>query len=331
MTPIGSTPPAPNAGEVVTAQFLDHRDVLFSVVYNMLGSVVDTEDVLQEVWLAWSARHRGPEVVPIDNPRAYLIRIASNMALARRADLSRRREVYVGPWLPEPLLTDNDHVADSADRAQSLSTAVLVVLETLSPLERAVFVLHELFGFSHVEVAGILDRTPEAVRQLATRARRHVHARRPRYRADPEIRAAVAERFAAAALGGDLPALLELLAPDVTLSTDSGGKGPAYSLEPVHGCADVVAAMLTITANRPENMSIRYRSVAGDPCALVFSGDGPVAAVVLDLTVDGHRIAGIYSVTNPDKLSGIRDSESDLTTKSSPRSGSLRTDVGPMA
>ncbi|MBH0780495.1 sigma-70 family RNA polymerase sigma factor [Nocardia bovistercoris] len=300
------TPPGTDPTEVVTTQFLDHRELLFSVVYNMLGSVADTEDVLQEVWLAWSARHRGSEAAPIDNPRAYLIRIASNKALARRTDLSRRREVYVGPWLPEPLLTDNDHAAESADRAQSLSTAVLVVLETLSPLERAVFVLHELFGFSHAEVARLLDRTPEAVRQLATRARKHVRARRPRYRADPRVGAEVAERFAAAALGGDLPGLLELLAPDVTLMTDSGGKGPAYSMEPVLGRADVAAALLAITANRPGDMSIRYRSVAGDPCALVFSGESPLAAVVLDLTVDGHRIAGIYSVTNPDKMSGIR-------------------------
>ncbi|MBU3065891.1 sigma-70 family RNA polymerase sigma factor [Nocardia sp. NEAU-G5] len=294
------------ATDAVTAQFLDHRELLFSVVYNMLGSVADTEDVLQEVWLAWTARHRDPGNAPIDKSRAYLVRIAANRALARRAELSRRREVYVGPWLPEPLLATSDQAADSVERIQSLSTAVLVVLETLSPLERAVFVLYEVFGFSHREVAEMLDRTPEAIRQLATRARQHIHARRPRHHADPKVHAQVAERFAAAALGGDLSALLELLAPDVTLWTDSGGKGPAYSLRPVHGRDEVAAALLTIAANRVDEMSIQYRSVAGDPCALVFSGNSPFAAVVFDMTPDGRRIGGIYSVTNPDKMSGIR-------------------------
>ena len=153
------TAPEPaGATDAATAQFLDYRELLFSVVYNMLASVADTEDVLQEVWLAWAARLRGPEAAPIETPRGYLVRIAANKALARRADLSRRREVYVGPWLPEPLVADEDHTAGSIERAQSLSTAVLVVLETLSPLERAVFVLHELFGFDHAEVAGIARR-----------------------------------------------------------------------------------------------------------------------------------------------------------------------------
>ncbi|MEU8250999.1 RNA polymerase sigma factor SigJ [Nonomuraea sp. NPDC048916] len=299
--------PRDAADDAVTERFLSYRELLFSVVYNMLGSVADTEDVLQEVWLAWSARHRKPDTQPVDNPRAYLVRIAVNQALASRADLSRRQETYVGPWLPEPLVTDEGDVTGAVERAESLSMAVLVVLETLSPLERAVFVLHEVFGFGHPEIAGILDRSPAAVRQLAARARRHVHARRPRHRTEPDIHAQVTERFAAAALGGDLTALLEVLAPEVTLWTDGGGKGPATSLQPVHGRDQVAALFMSVAATLPtDGLDIRYRRVAGDPCALVFSGDSPLAAVVVDLTPDGDRIAGIYSVTNPDKLTGIR-------------------------
>ncbi|RJL35971.1 RNA polymerase sigma factor SigJ [Bailinhaonella thermotolerans] len=296
-----------HATDAVTERFLGHRELLFSVVYNMLGSVADTEDTLQEVWLAWSARHRGRESAPIENARAYLVRVAVNQALARRALVSRRQETYVGPWLPEPLVTAEDDTAGAAERGESLSMAVLVVLETLSPLERAVFVLHEVFGFAHPEIADILGRTPAAVRQLAARARRHVHARRPRHRPEPGVHAEVTERFAAAALGGDLKALLEVLAPDVTLWTDGGGKGPATSLHPVHGRDRVAALFMAVAAALPPgDLRLRYRRVAGDPCALLFSGDSPLAVVVTALTPGATRIATIYSVTNPDKLTTLR-------------------------
>lgn len=299
-----------HATDAVTEQFLGYRELLFSVVYNMLGSVADTEDALQEVWLAWSDRHRKQDAGRVENARAYLVRIAVNQALARRANLSRRQETYVGPWLPEPLVTAEDNASGTAERAESLSMAVLVVLETLSPLERAVFVLHEVFGFSHPETADILGRKPAAVRQLAARARRHVHARRPRHRTEPDVHAQVTERFAAAALGGDLRALLEVLAPDVTLWTDGGGKGPATSLHPVRGRDQVAALFMSVAATlSPGEVDLRYRRVASDPCALVFSGDSPLAVVVVDLTPGGDRIAAIYSVTNPDKLTGIRSEQ----------------------
>ncbi|MEV6279066.1 RNA polymerase sigma factor SigJ [Nocardia sp. NPDC051832] len=293
----------PDSG-TATDQFLGYRELLFSVVYNMLGSVADTEDVLQEVWLAWASRHAsGTE--PVDNPRAYLVRIAANQALARRAALSKRKETYVGPWLPEPLVAAADDSAATVERAESLSMAMLVVLETLSPLERAVFVLHEVFGFAHPEIAEMLDRSPAAVRQLATRARRHVQARRPRHSAPPKLQAEVTERFAAAALGGDLQALLDLLAPEVTLWTDGGGKGPALSLRPVHGRENVAAVFMSVAATVPAGLDLRYRRVAGDACALVFSGNSPLAVVVVDLTPDGGSIAAVYSITNPDKLTSI--------------------------
>lgn len=301
-----ATPP-PHPTDSVTDRFLGHRELLFSVVYNMLGSVTDTEDALQDVWLAWSARHRRPDAEPVENARAYLVRIAVNQALARRAEMSRRQEAYVGTWLPEPLTAVDDHGAEGVERAEALSMALLVVLETLSPLERAVFVLHEAFGFAHPEIARILDRSPTAVRQLATRARRHVHARSPRHRPEADLHARVTERFAVAALGGDLRTLLELLAPDVTLWTDGGGKGPAVSLHPVHGRDGVAAVFMAVARALPAaGVDLRYRRVAGDPGALVFADGSPLAVVVVDLTPEGDRISGVFSVTNPDKLTGIR-------------------------
>ncbi|GAA4702691.1 RNA polymerase sigma-70 factor [Streptomyces youssoufiensis] len=295
------------ADDAVTERFLRLRHLLFSVIYNMLGSVADTEDALQEVWLAWAARHRAPTAGPVLNARAYLVRTAVNQALARRADLRRRRETYVGCWLPEPLFVTEDDASGPVERAEVVSMAVLVVLETLSPLERAVFVLHEVFGFGHPEIADALGRSPAAVRQLAVRARRHVHARRPRHRPEPGRHAEATARFAEAALGGDLQALLRVLAPDVTLWTDGGGKGPAVSARPVRGRERVAALFLAIAGALPPNPPrLRLRRTAGDPCALVVTDAGPLAALIVDLAPDDDRITAIYSVTNPDKLTGAR-------------------------
>jgi RNA polymerase sigma-70 factor (ECF subfamily) len=291
--------------EQATEVFAGYRELLFSIVYNLLGSVADTEDVLQETWLAWAARTGRPGDQEISNPRAYLVRIAVNQALSRQAAINRRRETYVGPWLPEPVVT-----SDAPD-VETVSLALLVVLETLTPLERAVFVLHEVFGYAHTEIAEILDRSPSAVRQVAHRAREHVQARRPRYRADPGVHRKVTERFVNAALGGDLQALLEILAPDVTLWSDGGGKVRTVALRPIHG-RDNVARTLANVATRPHDgvrhdLEIRYRTVNGDPSALVFDHGAPFAVMVLDLTPDGSQITGIYGVFNPDKLPAMGD------------------------
>jgi len=276
--------------------FTDHRELLFSVVYNILGSVADTEDVLQETWLAWSGREGA-----VEHPRAYLVRVAVNRALAQRAVISRRKETYAGPWLPEPIVRPLD---DAAERAESVSMALMVVLETLTPLERAVFVLHEVFGYAHTEIAGILERSPAAVRQVAHRAREHVQARRPRYEPDPRVRREVTERFLDAALGGDIAALLELLAPDVTLWGDGGAQG-AGGRHPMQG-RDKVARLLAALTGRPgPGLRIAYRRTNGDPSALLLAGDEPYAVVVLDLTADGGQIRGIYVVANPEKLSHV--------------------------
>ncbi|GJF30659.1 RNA polymerase sigma24 factor [Kitasatospora sp. NE20-6] len=302
------------ARDAATRVYTDHRELLFGVVYSMLGSVADTEDVLQDTWLAWTARDTDTAAAPVESPRAYLVRIAVNKAIARRAAVSRRRESYVGPWLPEPLISQLDpaapqagtaDTADTVERAESVSVALMVVLETLTPLERAVFVLHEVFGYSHPEIADTLGRTPAAVRQVAHRARAHVQARRPRYRPEPRVRRQVTERFAAAVGGGDLHALLELLAPEVTLWADGGGKAVAAGLRPVHG-RDRVARVLVQGAGRTgTGLEVRWARANGDPSALLFRGDTPFGVLVLDLTPDGEQVAGVYFLTNPDKLTHV--------------------------
>ncbi|WP_406463645.1 RNA polymerase sigma factor SigJ [Streptomyces sp. NBC_01622] len=299
--------------EEATDDFMDHRELLFSLVYNMLGSVADTDDVLQETWLSWTARARRSPLDTITNRRAYLVRIAVNHALQRRATISRRRETYVGPWLPEPLLGPADDPVDPALRAESVSLAMLVVLESLSPLERAVFVLNEVFGYAHTEIADIIERTPAAVRQLAHRARAHVHARRPLYEAHPRVRREATERFVRAAVGGDIASLMEILAPDVTVWTDSGGNRKPAGLRPVHGRDKAVRLINSFAGRRrPQDLELRFRRVNGDDAAVLFEGDAPYAVMVMDLTPEGDQVSGVYIVTNPEKLTHVhKDDEED--------------------
>jgi RNA polymerase sigma factor (sigma-70 family) len=308
--PAGTPLPEPgeSPAEIATQVFVDHRELLFAIVYNMLGSVADTEDVLQDTWLAWVPRWQDPAAEQIASPRAYLVRIAVNRALAQLAGISRRREDYTGPWLPEPILT-GDQAAGSADtviRAESVSLAVLVVLETLAPLERAVFVLHEVFSYPYTEIAGILDRSPAAIRQLGHRAREHVHARRPRYRPDPQLSQQVTERFLAAVTGGDLNALMRALAPDVTVWADGGGKARAAGAHPVHGRDKVARLIISDAVRHPiPDLAIRYRRVNGEPSALLMSGSTPYMLVSLDLVPDSDQIRGIYVVSNPEKIANL--------------------------
>src|SRR5215470_3419484 len=221
--------------------FEEHRPVLFGIAYRMLGSVADAEDILQDAWLKWSS---------VDNqegahPRAYLARTVTNRSLNRLGSAAARRESYVGPWLPEPLVTADDNAAREAEQAEAVSLAMLVVLETLSPLERAVFVLRDVFGFQSGEIARILGRSEASVRQVSSRARSHVQARRPRYDAPAQTRRLVTDRFLAACLGGDLNQVMELLAPDVTAWTDGGGKIRA-ALRPLHGAENVARWFLGV-------------------------------------------------------------------------------------
>jgi RNA polymerase sigma-70 factor (ECF subfamily) len=201
--------------------FLAHRSLLFTVAYEMLGSAADAEDVVQETWLRWA--HLGDDAhAEVRDPRAYLVRIVTRQALNRLRTLARRREEYVGEWLPEPLLTSPD-VAEDVELAESVSFAMLTVLETLRPLERAVFVLREVFRTPYEEIAEAVGRTPAAVRQIAVRAGQHVAARRPRVQVSRAEQEAVVQRFLAAVRGGDLQGLLDVLAPDVVVVSDGGG------------------------------------------------------------------------------------------------------------
>lgn len=286
-----------------TRQFLDHRELLFSVVYGMLGSVADSEDVLQETWLAWHRRATAADAEPVEHPRSYLVRVAVNAALARQDTIRRRRESYLGTWLPEPLLEEPAEDTDTHG-GEALSLALLVVLETLSPLERAVFVLHEAFGFRHTEVAEILGRSPGATRQLAHRARSHVRARRPRFRTEPQVHQEVTERFVAAALGGDLGALVEMLAPDATFTIDGAG-APGAPRRPVQG-RERVARLVTGLAGRGGAQDVHFQKVNNDPAAVVLSGEAVAGVMVLDLAPDGEHVRGIYAVFSPDKLAHLR-------------------------
>lgn len=290
-----------------TAAFLRHRDLLFAVAYNMLGSVTDAEDVLQEAWLAWSRADREH----VTSARAYLVRITTREALRQLRARAARRESYVGPWLPEPLVTHDNSVtqaaaaqadaAEAALRAEPVSMALLVVLETLSPLERAVFVLGDVFGYAHPEIAAILGRSPAAVRQLAHRARGHVQARRPRYEPGPQARRQATERFLAAAAGGDLRALLDVLAPGVELWTDGGGQIPA-ARRPILGRDKVARVVAKVGPRYLSSLTVRYLEINGGPAAIAFTHGSLHAALVVDLDPSGSLITAIYAVLNPAKL-----------------------------
>ncbi|MDB5059054.1 MAG: sigma factor, sigma 70 type, group 4, partial [Chloroflexi bacterium] len=274
-----------------TEAFLTHRNLLFTVAYEMLGSAADAEDVLQETWLRWV----GVDLDTVRDQRAYLVRITTRQALGRLRTLGRRKESYVGPWLPEPLLTAPD-VAEDVELAERVSLAMLLVLETLAPTERAVFVLREVFDLEYDEIAEAVDKSPAAVRQIAHRARAHVAARRPREVVSPaETRSAFAA-FQRAVETGDLQGLLDILAPDVVLLGDGGGVVPA-ALAPVVG-ADTVAHVLGRIA---PTASLHPAQVNGHP-ALIIRLNGEIDTVMA-VRIDDGLIVGLYAVRNPEKLS----------------------------
>ncbi|MFC8141967.1 RNA polymerase sigma-70 factor [Streptomyces paradoxus] len=288
--------------ETATDAFEAHRPVLLGVAYRMLGRVADAEDVVQEAWLRWS----GSDRADVREPRGYLVRITTRLAIDRLRQIKARGETYVGPWLPEPYVTDfGDTVPDTAERAvlaDSVALAVLVVLESLSPLERAVFVLREAFGFPYADIAAMLDRGEPAVRQLAGRARKHVEERRPRYDVDPAQRRDLTERFLAAAADGNLEGLMALLAPEVRLVGDSGGKSRAPLR--VLQTADKVGRFLIGAAQKGlPGLTVRFLEVNGGPAVLILSDGKPDSVFQLDVA-DGH-VQSVYIVRNPDKLRSL--------------------------
>jgi RNA polymerase sigma-70 factor (TIGR02957 family) len=287
------------SSDPATEAFVAHRNLLFTVAYEMLGSAADAEDVLQETWLRWA----GVDLGMVRDQRAYLVRIATRQALSRLRALARRKESYVGSWLPEPLLTAPD-VADDAELAESVSMAMLLVLEALSPTERAVFVLREVFAVEYDEIAGAVGKSPAAVRQIAHRARDHVAARRPRGDVSPAQTRAAVGALRQATETGDLQALLDILAPDVVLLGDGGGVKQAV-LRPVTG-ARKVARLLVIGMGRAAAQAplLRPAQVNGFP-ALILELDGEIDTVIA-VRMDDGLISGLYAVRNPAKLSHLQ-------------------------
>ncbi len=285
--------------------FTTHRRLLIGVAYRVLGSAADAEDMVQEAWLRWSK----VDHETIEEPRAFLITMVSRLAIDRLRQVKARRETYVGPWLPEPISSDRLEHTDNAD------LAMLIVLETLSPLERAVFVLREAFDLPFAEIATIIGREEATTRQLAKRAREHINERRPRYEVDRASRRRITERFVEAASHGDVRALTELFAADVALVSDSGGKGRA-PLRAVEGAESV--ARLLAGFSQPRNLSAFVASVGlepgelrlslvdlnGTPAVLVWIGDRVVTAASFDIDATG-LIRAVYLTANPEKLTGI--------------------------
>ena len=278
--------------------FVTHRSLLFTVAYEMLGSAADAEDVVQETWLRWADVDRAE----VRAPRAYLVRIVTRLALNRMRTLSRRREEYVGEWLPEPLLTSPD-VAEDVEFAESVSIAMLTVLETLAPVERAVFVLREVFDLPYADIGAAIDKSPAAVRQVAHRAREHVAARRPRVRVDRTEQELVVDRFLTALQTGDTQALLDVLAPDVVLIADGGGQVPAAP-RPVVGGERVADLLSGLAAFAPEAV-VGATWLNGARAGRVDLGGAVNTAVSLEVA-DG-RITRIYAIRNPHKLARLSE------------------------
>lgn len=277
--------------------FDEHRALLFTVAYEILGSAVDAEDIVQDSYLRW----RAVDLDQISHPKAYLVRIATRQSLNGIRAAHRRREDYVGPWLPEPILTAPD-VADDVVLTESVSLAMLVILEALAPTERAVFVLREVFGFDYREIAAAVDKSPAAVRQIAHRAREHVQARRPTLDPQRSASAQLLQQLLEFLSTGNLQGLMHLLAPEVVLITDGGGLRAA-ALRPIVSADKVARFLLGIAAKTGGEMELRSASINNGPGALYYV-DGELDSVGAIDTIDG-KISTVYLMRNPSKLTDI--------------------------
>jgi RNA polymerase sigma-70 factor (TIGR02957 family) len=279
-------------------QFVVHRSLLFTVAYELLGSAADAEDVLQESWLRWASI----DPAEIREPRAYLVRIVSRQALNHLRTVSRRREEYVGEWLPEPLLTSPD-IAEDVELAENLSIAMLTVLETLGPAERAVFVLREVFDLPYEEIADAVGKTPAAVRQIAHRAKEHVSARRPRVQVRGSEHEAVVDRLVVAMNTGDFQGLMDVLAPDVVSVADGGGKVRGAARRSIIG-ADKLARYLIGGFAKVEGELVASTTWVNGQRCIRAELDGQLVGIT-SLTVENGQITRVYSIANPDKLSRL--------------------------
>lgn len=284
-----------------TETFEAHRNLMFAVAYRMLGTVADAEDAVQDAWLRWSAAPRDD----VSDPRAYLIRVITNTSRNRLRAVRARREAYIGPWLPEPLFTQvNPDNSARAEVAESVSLAMLVVMESLTPDERAVFVLREVFGFSYAEIGAALGRTEVSARQIGHRAREHVQARRPRFEVDRHRQHEVTKRFLDAAAGGDIERLMAALAPEVVLTSDGGGQVRA-ARRPVSGPAKVARLLLGLARKSMDlgGAVPELAEINGGP-GLVYLQDGR-AVVAMTWVIAGGYVTAVHIINNPDKLAAM--------------------------
>ena len=277
------------------------RPLLFTIVYEILGSATESDDVLQDSYLRWAE----VDLATVRDTKSYLAQLVTRQALNALRAGARRREDYVGPWLPEPLLLDDRDASADVVLAESVSMAMLVLLETLTPDERAVFVLREVFGFDYDEIAGAVGKSVATVRQVAHRAREHVQARRKRFEpVDAAQTAQITEQFMTAAATGDMEGLLSMLAPDATWTADSGGKATA-ARRPVVGAEKVAAIIIGIFrfARRMPDVRVETANCNSAPAVVVYTRRPPGGRVPVEI-IDG-KITNFYAIRNPDKLAAI--------------------------
>jgi RNA polymerase sigma-70 factor (ECF subfamily) len=294
-----------NQVEARTALFTSARPLLFSIAYRMLGSVADAEDIVQDAYLRWQ---EAPEA-DVRSPRAYLATIVTRLAINQLRSARSQRETYVGPWLPEPLVTDHaPDPSEPVELAESLSMAFLVMLERLSPIERAVLLLHDVFDFDYAEISRIVDKSEANCRQLLSRAKKHIGSSEARFDADPVQADRLMQRFTEAASAGDIDGMLAVLAEDITLWADGGGKIKGAALRPIHG-ADSVARFVAGVLERfvPAERSMRPAQINGEPGFIVYTSGRPLAAMIFHIR--DERIHTIYALGNPDKLHALAEPE----------------------
>jgi RNA polymerase sigma-70 factor, ECF subfamily len=278
--------------------FASMRPLLFSIAYRMIGSVMDAEDLVQDAYLRWE---EAPET-DVRSPRAYLTTIVTRLAINHMRSAKTKRETYVGTWLPEPLVTED--TPDTVELAESLSMAFLVLLERLSPIERAVFLLHEVFDFEYAEIARMVDKTEANCRQLLARARKRIGAPRARFEADPDQARRLVQRFTEASFAGDMEGLVALLAEDITLWADGGGKVPGAALKPVRGATSVARFALGVMGRVvPAETTVHPAVINGQPGFIAYVSGRPLSALIFDIR--DQRIQAIYAVGNPDKLQAL--------------------------
>jgi RNA polymerase sigma-70 factor (ECF subfamily) len=293
----------PSSRHVTT--FQQYRPLLFAIAYRMLGSAAEAEDIVQDAYL----RFQAASLEGVESPKAYLSTIVTRLCLNQLTSARARRETYLGPWLPEPILSANyPELADPETRFsdyESISIAFLTLLEKLTPAERAVFILHEVFDYEYKEIAHILGKSEAACRKLFSRAKGYLAENRPRFKASPEEHRRLLEQFMWAAGNGDLEGLTALLAEDVTFWADGGGKVRGAALQPVHGRAAVARFVLGVSSRfAPAGARLLVADVNGKPTLLICYEDG-APAIVISLEVGEGRIQSIWAIANPDKLGGL--------------------------